>query len=350
MKNKPLKVLLLLASPGPDMSGAAKMGGMEKQVALQASYLSRYSDLHIGLAAAPSYHKLVGQAIPFFAASMEKSRRHPLLMWQLVKIVRRFNPDIVHAHGHKAAFLTKILQPLFKHCKFVATAHGTKRNNKAVQHLDQVFAVSKGVQSALSPLPSIILENGVEACQGPQVSKSDVCQSLDLDPALPLVMAAGRLVPVKRYDALIRAFKGLPANLVIWGDGPERNRLRKLLGRNTLLAGYRADVRNTLAAADMLVISSEREGQSLSMIEALQSQVPVISTRVSGAEDLLPESCLIDSVEEPAFRAYLQKQLSRINTLRSEQSALFDYALNSLTCERLAQQLREQYYALCPSN
>ena len=335
-----MKVLLLLASPGPDI------GGMERQVALQAKNLSRYPDLELGVLAAPCYRDLFHPELPLFPVSMTRSRRNPLLLWQVIQTVRTFKPDLIHAHGHKAADLTKSIRKLFKTIKLVGTAHGTKRHNRALQHLDQIFAVSKGVQKAVLPLPSLVLENGIEPYQGPVFTKAEFCQSLNLDPSLPLVLAVGRLVPVKRYEQLILAFKTLPANMVILGDGPERKHLESMASANVTLTGFRADVRAIMPAADLLVITSEREGYSLTMIEALQSELPVLSTRVSGSEDLLPADCLIESVEEQPLRAFLQQSLKRSDPLRVQLQPVFAYARSALTIERLAQQTHDHYHAL----
>jgi glycosyltransferase involved in cell wall biosynthesis len=76
------------------------------------------------------------------------------------------------------------------------------------------------------------------------------------------------------------------------GDGPEwdqvhaRAQTPNLMG-SVHLAGQRSDVANWYRAADLYVISSHTEGLSISMIEALASGLPVISTRVSGSSILV---------------------------------------------------------------
>ena len=82
------------------------------------------------------------------------------------------------------------------------------------------------------------------------------------------------------------------ASLVILGDGALRERLLRQvetlgLSSSVSLPGRRQDVEECLAAADLYVSSSETEGMSNALLEALASGVPVVATRISGAEDLV---------------------------------------------------------------
>jgi glycosyltransferase involved in cell wall biosynthesis len=78
---------------------------------------------------------------------------------------------------------------------------------------------------------------------------------------------------------------------VVAGEGPERGRLEAIAkerapGRIHLL-GHRDDVADVLAALDLFVVCSDREGMSNAMVEALGAGVPVVSTPVSGAAEAL---------------------------------------------------------------
>lgn len=113
-----------------------------------------------------------------------------------------------------------------------------------------------------------------------------------------VVMTCGRLVKVKRQDALVRAFSLLVADfpqarLVIVGDGPEKNALvslvsdLKLTGR-VVFAGYQANPYAWIQHADMFVLSSKAEGFPNALLEAMALSRPVISTDCrSGPRELL---------------------------------------------------------------
>ena len=115
-----------------------------------------------------------------------------------------------------------------------------------------------------------------------------------------MVLYVGRLSPEKNPLGLLDAWARIPessrlgALLVYLGDGSEvshvRDRIKALgLTSSVRLAGLHGDVSRWYQAADFLTLSSLREGLSNSMIEAMASGLPVISTRVSGASVLEQE-------------------------------------------------------------
>ena len=110
----------------------------------------------------------------------------------------------------------------------------------------------------------------------------------------PLIGSVGRLVKQKRYDRLLRAVALLPEHVhcVIAGDGPDLDSLRLLamelgIAPRVHLPGFRSDVAAILDATDVFVLSSDFEGMANSMLEAMAAGRPVVSTRVSGAEEAL---------------------------------------------------------------
>ncbi|MCE6970520.1 glycosyltransferase [Cereibacter sphaeroides] len=101
------------------------------------------------------------------------------------------------------------------------------------------------------------------------------------------IVSVGRLAAVKRFDLLIEAFAAFhsrqpAASLTIFGDGPERAALDRLvarlgLGSAVAFAGYVEDVQSRLAAFDLFVCTSEREGFGNAIVEAMAAGVPVLS-------------------------------------------------------------------------
>lgn len=109
-----------------------------------------------------------------------------------------------------------------------------------------------------------------------------------------LLVGAGRLVPKKGFDVLLRAFATLPeGRLVILGEGPERDRLEALargLGvrERVALPGFVEDPFAWLARADVFVLSSYAEGMPNVLLQAIASGCPVVSTDCpSGPREIL---------------------------------------------------------------
>lgn len=113
-----------------------------------------------------------------------------------------------------------------------------------------------------------------------------------------LVLYIGRLSQEKNPLGLLDAWAATGtkaregALLALVGDGPEWNKVQtkvqsQNLGETVHLAGERSDVATWYRAADIYVLSSDREGLSNTMIEAMASGLPIISTRVSGSTVLI---------------------------------------------------------------
>ena len=114
-------------------------------------------------------------------------------------------------------------------------------------------------------------------------------------------IAVGRLVPIKRLDVLIEAWQNIPNQISIVGDGPEREKLTSQVDKLGLqdrvhFLGERNDVLGLLAAHQLAVVTSEREGFGYVLLEALQANLVVISTATGIATELLPRNFLIDSL------------------------------------------------------
>lgn len=109
----------------------------------------------------------------------------------------------------------------------------------------------------------------------------------------PLIGTAGPLVERKRLDRLVQLVAGLPAvHCLVAGDGPVARRLDRLAARFGVAdrlhrPGFLDDLGPALDAMDVFVITSEAEGLSRAMLEAMAAGVPVVSTPVSGAAEAL---------------------------------------------------------------
>lgn len=111
------------------------------------------------------------------------------------------------------------------------------------------------------------------------------------------IVTAGRLMPQKNQKLMINVFaeivKRYPEHkLYIYGEGPSREELELLIKKleledSVVLAGSVTDLHEQIKDAQIFVLSSEYEGMPNALIEAMCMGIPVISTKVSGATDLI---------------------------------------------------------------
>ncbi len=115
----------------------------------------------------------------------------------------------------------------------------------------------------------------------------------------PVAITVGRLAPAKRHDLLLTAWAEVAArvpgaHLAILGQGDLLPALRAQAARlgiqeRVTFPGAVGDVEAWLAAAQVYVSSSDNEGMSNAVLEAMASGLPVVATQVSGSLDLVED-------------------------------------------------------------
>jgi L-malate glycosyltransferase len=186
-----------------------------------------------------------------------------------------------------------------------------------------IVAVSRSTRDQLAeclnvPTKNIqVVPNGIKYRAG---ERQRVRCELGLAPDEPLLLAVGNLYPVKAHIVLLRALALLnqsrtaPWRLVIAGRGGEEESLRAYAAEHGLndrvqLLGYRADVPDLLAAADLWLMPSLSEGLPLALIEAMFAKKAIITSAVGGIPDVVRhgiEGLLVPPGEAPALAAALE--------------------------------------------
>jgi glycosyltransferase involved in cell wall biosynthesis len=105
------------------------------------------------------------------------------------------------------------------------------------------------------------------------------------------VLCVSRLLPYKNVDAVVRAFDRLPGErLVVVGDGPEREQLCKLAGRNVTLLGRVDDARlRWLYERAAAVVAASFEDYGLTPLEAAGFDTPTAALRFGGLVDTVAD-------------------------------------------------------------
>jgi glycosyltransferase involved in cell wall biosynthesis len=112
------------------------------------------------------------------------------------------------------------------------------------------------------------------------------------------------------------------------------------------MLGLRGDVPECLAAADAFVLSSNWEGNPLSVMEAMSAGLPVVSTAVGGVPELVESGrsgLLVEPKDCAAFSAAMQFLLDHPETRASMSCAARDHAASAFNVDRMVRGYREVY-------
>jgi len=157
-----------------------------------------------------------------------------------------------------------------------------------------------------------------------RLSRAEAKARLGLNPDNLILGMVSRLDPIKNHEAVIRALPGLRAArdalLVIVGDDPLRTaypgKLRTLIRKLNLegrvvFLGHRSDIGDVLAAFDIFVHPSLREGCPGAVLEAMCAGLPVVASDAGGSAELLGESgILIRPSDDSALSSALSRLMS----------------------------------------
>ena len=112
-----------------------------------------------------------------------------------------------------------------------------------------------------------------------------------------VAVTVGRLDPFKAHHLQLQALallrkEGLDLHLLLVGAGERERRLKSLcaelgLEDRVIFTGYLEDVRPALAAADIFLLSSAREGLPMVLLEAMGAGLPIVATEVGGIPEAL---------------------------------------------------------------
>jgi len=270
-------------------------------------------------------------------------RRSPRTIFRFWRIASACKPDLIHAHSSRAAAIVSS-------CRWgvsvprIATVHGQKNSHHVFRHFDGVIAVSHGVAKQIRHRNVSVVYNGID----PAAWSRSLDQTQNRPDSFPdsgrIAVAIGRLVDVKGFDILIRAWQGQNGHLLIVGDGPLEDKLRALivqcgLTKNVSLLGFRSDIREILNAADVLVIPSRREGFGYVLAEALLAGCPVVSTDVPAANEILPSQFIVPCEDVASLQQRLAEVMAKSDSeLRAEFEPVWAraeqaFALNTMLAE-----------------
>ena len=242
---------------------------------------------------------------------------------RMVQLVRRLRPDVVHTHMAKAGTVGRLAARICGVPLIVHTYHGhvfhsyfgplKTRLFVTIERAlglatDRIIVLGEEQRAEIASLgvaPTAKLEPirlGLELRQflDAESKRGGLRRELGVSAETPLIGIVARLVPIKAHEVFFAAaaqvLQTLPhARFLVIGDGERRAELEALVDRMGLrtavtFLGWRRAVVGVYSDLDVVALTSRNEGSPVSLIEALASARPVISTRVGGVPDVVVDT------------------------------------------------------------
>lgn len=288
-------------------------GGAERFAATVAARLDRrrfkpYMCVSRGAEDSP----LVGDVLPDDVPLLDLGRRTRADVWKwarLLTFLRRERIDVLHAHMFGSNVWGTIVGRTAAVPVVIAHEHSWSFETRVRYIIDReviargadlLVAVSNEDRRRMIELERIpphkvrVIPNGVPDLPPP---RSDLRSELGIPARAPVIGTLTVLRPEKALDVLVEATAELAPELpglkvIVAGAGPDDERLRSLIRRReltqtVLLIGFRRNVADVLAALDVAVFSSDREGAPLALLEAMAAGRPIVATHVGGIPEVI---------------------------------------------------------------
>ena len=242
----------------------------------------------------------------------------------LIRIVRKYNIDIIHGHYLYPAGLIAVLGGMFTKKKVYVTSHGSDMFCLYPQHkfmrpiirfvlkrADVVLAVSESLKEEIlkTNIPNIEkkvrlnwntvdinefkIANNDSDHRSENNSNYNFKNDLNIPKDKPIILFVGNIIKRKNVATIIDAKKQLKSDcfLVVVGDGPLLNSLKEKVKvenvEDVIFTGARNDIANVIQSSDLLILPSYSESFGLVLIEALACGKPVIGSNVGGIKEII---------------------------------------------------------------
>lgn len=246
------------------------------------------------------YSQLESAGIKIHGFSESESLYNPRHILRLRTLMREF--DVVHTHNTACQMYAALAKS--KNNILITTEHSTSTRRRKYpifryidrwmyRQYDKIVCIAEPSELSLKayigqnyPIKTIL--NGID------IKRFASAEPIDLGlPGCKVITMVAGFRYEKDQPTVIRSLKHLPDyyHLVLVGDGEKRKELENLICELELqervhLLGLRNDVPNILKSSDVIVMSSHREGLSLSNVEGMASGNPFVASDVEGLREV----------------------------------------------------------------
>lgn len=250
---------------------------------------------------------------------------------QIRQLVKKYNPDIIHAHDFTASMMcviSGINRPIISHLhnnspwikkygiksiSFLATCPFYKKILTVSDSIIKEYVFGKYIKNKTETI-----NNPIDISVVQEKVKNDKVQTNKYDIAF-----IGRLTEQKDPKRFIRIVKKLTQNnknvkTVMIGDGILKNECIQLVKKENLennidIRGFLSNPHSVLAESKILCVTSLWEGYGLVAVEALSLSKPVVATAVGGLISIVDKKCGKLCSEDDEFLIELTKLINDEN-------------------------------------
>jgi glycosyltransferase involved in cell wall biosynthesis len=314
---------------------------------------------------------------------------------ELKKLVKSFQPDIVHTHAAKPGALGRLAASASKVPVVLHTFHGhvfhsyfnsLKTNffinteRYLARKSDAIVAISEQQKKELAHQFKIAPEEkfhvvplgfDLDRFQTDREEKRRRFRTeFGLDENTIAIGIIGRLVPVKNHYLFLNAIRHVLSHsnkkikAFIIGDGETRGDLEKAALETRIpfsiqndahhphplvFTSWRSDVDVINAGLDIVCLTSFNEGTPVSLIEAQAANKPIVSTKVGGISDIVIEgqtALLADIQDNGKFCEHLLRLVQDDELRKSLGDSSSAHVMQRFSYQRLMKDMSQLYYQL----
>lgn len=301
--------------------------------------------------------------------------RNPAAIWAMRTHLARFRPHVLHfndPHALTAAGVASLGLGIPVRVVSRRVQFPLRHPRQYLFFADRMICVSRQVarvcfQRGMPDDRLRIVHDGVDPRRLHDTDREGARDRLAIAADQPLVLHVGRMTPEKGHRPLLDAIRCVlvqhpHALFALAGDGPMRSELEHHakqwgIAANTRFLGYRRDVPDLLAACDLFVYPSEREGLGSTLIEAMLAQRPIVTTSAGGIPDLVGtgpnNEAPVGHIVPPGDSRALANAISRALTDREQSARMaqrgYNRACSHFTTDRMVEATLAVYRELLPA-
>ena len=294
--------------------------------------------------------------------------------WRLSRLIKRLQPDVIHAHDPHAIAVASLALSLGSGSKTAGVLPPLLAARRVDFHLksnsfsrwknrqvDCFIAASEAIRQMLvaDGIPAdqtVTVHEGIDLAHARAAPPVNLHEAFWLPHQAPVVGNVAALVPHKGQRHLIEAaqlvVREVPdARFIILGEGELREQLERQvrdhhLEKHVLLPGFRTDVLGCIKSFDLFVMSSVTEGLGTSLLDAMACSRAIVATRAGGIPEIVEDGqtgVLVPPRDHAAMAHAIVRLLKDPDERRRLGEAGFARVNERFTVERMVEETAQIY-------